>query len=69
MRPGAGGIAGTDRRRHVVLLNWRDTGNPEGGGSERYVETVAAGLAGHGVDVTLVCARYPGARPVASRSG
>ena len=69
MRPGAGGIAGTDRRRHVVLLNWRDTGNPEGGGSERYVETVAAGLAGHGVDVTLVCARYPGARPVETRDG
>ena len=29
--------------RHVVLFNWRDTQNPEGGGSERYVEAMARG--------------------------
>ena len=31
--------------RGVLILNWRDTTNPEGGGSEVYVERVAAGLA------------------------
>ncbi len=42
------------------MLNWRDTLHPEGGGSERYVETVAAGLAAAGHDVTVFCAAYPG---------
>ncbi|HEY8301041.1 MAG TPA: glycosyltransferase family 4 protein [Jatrophihabitans sp.] len=51
----------TDDRPAVVILNWRDTGHPEGGGSELYVEELAAGLARRGHRVTLVCARYPGA--------
>jgi len=52
-----------DRRRPgaVVILNWRDTTNPEGGGSELFVERVAAGLAARGRPVTLVCAAHPGA--------
>jgi glycosyltransferase involved in cell wall biosynthesis len=52
-----------ERRRPagVVILNWRDTTNPEGGGSELYVERVAAGLAAGGRPVTLVCAAHPGA--------
>jgi glycosyltransferase involved in cell wall biosynthesis len=45
----------------VLILNWRDTGHPEGGGSERYVEEVAAGLARRGHRVTLVGSAYPGA--------
>ena len=45
----------------VLVLNWRDTSNPEGGGSEVYVERVAAGLAARGHPVTLFCAAYPGA--------
>ncbi len=53
----------------VLLLNWRDTGHPEGGGSERYVETVAAGLAAGGHDVTLFCAAYPGAPRREVRAG
>lgn len=43
---------------HVVMANWRDTKNPEGGGSERYVENVAAGLAAAGHRVTLLCAAH-----------
>src|SRR6478609_2189557 len=50
----------TDERPSVVILNWRDTKHPEGGGSELYVEELAAGLARRGHRVTLVCARYPG---------
>lgn len=45
----------------IVMANWRDTEHPEGGGSEHYVELVAEGLARRGHDVTVVCARYPGA--------
>jgi glycosyltransferase involved in cell wall biosynthesis len=44
----------------VVFLNWRDSGHPEGGGSELYVESVAAGLVARGHSVTLLTARYPG---------
>jgi glycosyltransferase involved in cell wall biosynthesis len=53
----------------VVILNWRDTGHPEGGGSERYVETVATGLAAGGHKVTLFCADYPGAPRHEMRAG
>ena len=28
--------------RDVLMLNWRDLTNPEGGGSELYVESVAS---------------------------
>ncbi|WP_405160033.1 glycosyltransferase family 4 protein [Nocardia sp. NBC_01499] len=47
--------------REVLLLCWRDTGHPQGGGSERYLEQVGAQLAARGVKVTLRTARYPGA--------
>jgi glycosyltransferase involved in cell wall biosynthesis len=45
----------------VLILNWRDTTHPEGGGSEVYVERVAAGLAAQGRPVTLFCAAHRGA--------
>jgi glycosyltransferase involved in cell wall biosynthesis len=48
------------RDRSLLIVNWRDTTNPEGGGSERYVEEVATGLAALGWRVTVLCARYPG---------
>lgn len=44
--------------RHIVFFNWRDTKNPEGGGSERYVETMARGLVEHGARVTIFCAAH-----------
>lgn len=50
------------RHRRVLLLNWRDTGHPDGGGSEHCIEEIAQGLAAHGFDVTLRCAHYAGAR-------
>jgi glycosyltransferase involved in cell wall biosynthesis len=55
------------RAQSVLLLNWRDTTNPEGGGSERYVEEVAKGLALLGWSVTVLCAAYPGSPREASR--
>jgi glycosyltransferase involved in cell wall biosynthesis len=59
----------TRDRLSIALLNWRDTGHPEGGGSERYIETVAAGLAAAGHSVTLFCARYDGAPRYEVRDG
>lgn len=47
--------------RSVLLLCWRDTGHPQGGGSETYLQRIGASLAASGVDVTLRTARYPGA--------
>ncbi|MQY27227.1 glycosyltransferase family 4 protein [Nocardia aurantia] len=46
--------------REVLLLCWRDSGHPQGGGSERYLERVGEQLAERGVRVTLRTARYPG---------
>ncbi|HJT95314.1 MAG TPA: glycosyltransferase family 4 protein [Mycobacterium sp.] len=48
--------------RSVLLLCWRDTGHPQGGGSEAYLQRIGAQLAESGIEVTLRTARYPGAR-------
>jgi glycosyltransferase involved in cell wall biosynthesis len=48
--------------RSVLLLCWRDTGHPQGGGSEAYLQRIGAQLAASGIDVTLRTARYSGAR-------
>ncbi|NDK88918.1 glycosyltransferase family 4 protein [Gordonia desulfuricans] len=53
----------------VLLLCWRDTGHPQGGGSERYLESVGRELAARGSDVTLVTAQYPGAPRTEHRDG
>lgn len=45
----------------VLLLCWRDTGHPQGGGSELYLERVGETLARRGTEVTLLTAAYPGA--------
>lgn len=47
--------------RSVLLLCWRDTGHPQGGGSEAYLQRIGAQLAASGVAVTLRTARYRGA--------
>jgi glycosyltransferase involved in cell wall biosynthesis len=44
-----------------VFFNWRDTANPEGGGSERYVERMARGLVDRGARVTVFCAAHQAA--------
>ncbi|RDH80441.1 glycosyltransferase family 1 protein [Mycolicibacterium moriokaense] len=46
--------------RSVLLLCWRDTGHPQGGGSEAYLQRIGGQLAASGVDVALRTARYPG---------
>jgi hypothetical protein len=52
----------------LTILNWRDTTHPEGGGSERYVEKIAADLVaagGHGVPLDPAAAGAGGVRPAA----
>lgn len=49
--------------RHVLFLNWRDTDNPEGGGSEVYVERIAAELVARGHRATLLCAAHAAGPP------
>ncbi len=56
-----GGSPASVHNRHVVFFNWRDTANPEGGGSERYVETMARGLVENGARVTIFCAAHEAA--------
>jgi glycosyltransferase involved in cell wall biosynthesis len=51
----------------VLILNWRDTGHPDGGGSEVYAERVADGLASLGHRVTLLTARYAGSTAAETR--
>src|ERR1700712_3410231 len=46
--------------RSVLLLCWRDTGHPQGGGSEAYMQRIGSQLAAAGLAVTLRTARYPG---------
>ncbi len=47
--------------RAVLLLCWRDTGHPQGGGSETYLQRIGGELAAAGVRVILRTARYAGA--------
>jgi glycosyltransferase involved in cell wall biosynthesis len=49
--------------RHIAFLSWRDTHNPEGGGAERYLERMAAGLVERGARVTIFCAAHAAAPP------
>ncbi len=53
----------------IAFLNWRDSTHPEGGGAEKYAETVCAGLAAAGHDVTLLCSAHPGAPETELRDG
>jgi glycosyltransferase involved in cell wall biosynthesis len=46
---------------HVAALTWRDAGNPEAGGAERFLSRVIDGLVDRGHRVTTVTAAYPGA--------
>lgn len=55
--------------RSVLLLCWRDTGHPQGGGSEAYLQRIGTQLAADGVVVTMRTARYPGARRREVRDG
>lgn len=52
-----------ERKRHVLILNWRDMSNPQAGGAEKVTQEIARRWVAWGHQVTLFCASYPGARP------
>lgn len=58
--PVPGPVAGG---RHVVFVASRDLASPAAGGSEVLVDQLAAGLAGRGDRVTLLCGGPAGERP------
>jgi glycosyltransferase involved in cell wall biosynthesis len=47
--------------RHVLFLNWRDKLHPEGGGSEVYIERVAAEMVARGYRATIFCQAHANA--------
>ncbi|KGN32543.1 glycosyl transferase family 1 [Knoellia sinensis KCTC 19936] len=47
----------------ILMLNWRDMEHPEAGGAEKYLVTVARGLAAKGHRVIFRTAAYPGGLP------
>ncbi|MCQ9342958.1 glycosyltransferase family 4 protein [Corynebacterium kozikiae] len=53
----------------IHMLCWRDTGHPQGGGSERYLEQVAQYAASHGHEVTFQTAAYAGAPAESTHNG
>ena len=53
----------------VAVLNWRDTTHPEGGGSERYIERIAADLVADGCEVEVYCSRHAGVPRTLRRDG
>jgi glycosyltransferase involved in cell wall biosynthesis len=57
------------RPLRVAVLNWRDTTHPEGGGSERYIERIAADLVADGCEVEILCSAHPGVPRRLSRDG
>ncbi|MCR6032025.1 glycosyltransferase [Nocardioides sp. zg-579] len=63
MGDGADGALEPLEGTHVAFLSWRDTRNPEGGGAERYLEKMAAGLVARGARVTIFCAAHAAAPP------
>ncbi|MFC7549634.1 glycosyltransferase family 4 protein [Plantactinospora sp. GCM10030261] len=55
-------------RRHVLFLNWRDRLHPEGGGSEVYIERMAAEIVARGYRATILCQAHANA-PAAETTG
>jgi glycosyltransferase involved in cell wall biosynthesis len=53
----------------VLILNWRDTRHPQGGGSEVYVEQIATRLVAAGRPVTVFCAAHDNAPAIETRGG
>jgi glycosyltransferase involved in cell wall biosynthesis len=57
------------RALRIAVLNWRDTTHPEGGGSERYIERIAADLVADGCEVQVLCSRHTGVARRLTRDG
>jgi len=47
----------------LLLVNWQDVENPQGGGAEIHLHEIFGRLAGRGHQVTLLCGGWPGCAP------
>lgn len=56
-------------RVRIAFLSWRDSGHPEGGGAEHYMEAIATRLVAEGHTVTIFCSRYSGSAARSSTAG
>ncbi|MEU6881601.1 glycosyltransferase family 4 protein [Streptomyces sp. NPDC046712] len=56
-------------RTDIAFLNWRDPSHPDAGGAEAYCWEIARRFSAAGAHVTLISARYPGARAREYRDG
>jgi glycosyltransferase involved in cell wall biosynthesis len=45
----------------ILLLNWQDIKNPDGGGAEVYLHQIFKRLAAQGHSITLLCSQFSGA--------
>ena len=53
----------------ILLVNWQDRENPQGGGAEIHLHEIFGRLAAMGHDVRLLCGGWPGCPPRALLDG
>ena len=53
----------------ILLVNWQDRDNPQGGGAEIHLHEIFGRLAARGHQVTLLCGGWPGCPPRAELDG
>ena len=53
----------------ILLVNWQDRDNPQGGGAEIHLHEIFGRLAAKGHDLTLLCGGWPGSPPRAVLDG
>jgi glycosyltransferase involved in cell wall biosynthesis len=53
----------------ILLVNWQDRENPQGGGAEIHLHEIFGRLAGAGHEVRLLCGGWPGCPPRAMLDG
>jgi glycosyltransferase involved in cell wall biosynthesis len=51
----------TNSLMRLLLVNWQDIENPQGGGAEIHLHEIFGRLAGRGHEITLMCGGWPGA--------
>ncbi|MDE3172437.1 MAG: glycosyltransferase family 4 protein [Gemmatimonadota bacterium] len=53
----------------ILLVNWQDRENPQGGGAEIHLHEIFGRLAARGHEVALLCGGWPGCAPRATLDG
>lgn len=56
-------------RLRILVVNWQDRENPQGGGAEEHLHQVFGRLARRGHRVTLLCSGWPGCAPATEIDG